>query len=414
MTTTTANPASPTTLRRVEVYRSLPRYAATRLLSSRLPALSSTPAAPLRLARGRGPQRPGPRWGRVRPRLSGICGSDLSMVKGTSSLYFSPLVSLPFTPGHEIVGDLLDDVDDLPAGTRVVIDPLLTCVPRGLDPCGACRDGARSRCDRITVGHLSPGLQTGYCADTGGGWSEGLVAHRSQLHPVPDGLPDERAVLVEPLACAIHSALRLGPTEGEHVLVVGAGAVGLFTVLALRSYTRAGRVTVVAKHPRQAELARRLGATDVLAPQEALSGVRRATRAMPLKPEQGQTFLLGGVDAAIDCAGSRASLDTALRTTRAGGRVLLSAMPPGGVDLSPVWFRELTVLGSYATGLERVNGDEPRSSFALALELAAAAPLDELTQSGYRLDRWREALEHAGDAGRLGTVKVHFDVREMS
>ena len=402
------------TLRRVEVYRSLPRYAATRVLSTRVPGVSSTSAAPLRLSRGSGPALPGPRWGRVRPRLSGICGSDLSTVRGTSSLYFSPLVSLPFTPGHEIVGDLLDDVDDLPAGTRVVVDPLLTCVPRGLDPCGACRDGARSRCDRITVGHISPGLQTGFCADTGGGWSDGLVAHRSQLHPVPDDLSDDRAVLVAPLACAIHTALRLAPREGEHVLVVGAGAVGLFTVLALRAFTLAGRVTVVAKHPRQKELARQFGATDVLAPREAMSGVRRATRAMHVQPEQGAPYLLGGVDAAIDCVGSKSSLDTALRATRAGGRVLLSAMPATGVDLSPVWFRELTVLGSYATGAERVNGDEPRSSFALAMELARAAPLDDVAQTGYPLERWREALEHAGDAGRLGTVKVHFDLRETS
>ena len=76
----------------------------------------------MRLSEGPGPTLPGPRWGRVRPRLSGICGSDLSTVNGTSSLYFSPLVSLPFTPGHEVVGDLLDDVDDLPAGTRVVLE----------------------------------------------------------------------------------------------------------------------------------------------------------------------------------------------------------------------------------------------------------------------------------------------------
>ncbi|MEX2292134.1 MAG: zinc-binding dehydrogenase [Mycobacteriales bacterium] len=400
------------TVRSVEVYRSVPRYLATRVLSTALPRVSSTSAAPLRLTRGRGPRRPGPRWGRVRPRLAGICGSDLSTIAGTSSLYFSPLVSLPFTPGHEVVGDLLDDVEDLPAGTRVVLDPLLTCIPRGLDPCGACRDGSRGRCDRITVGHLSPGLQTGFCADTGGGWSDRLVAHRSQLHPVPDDLPDERAVLVEPLACAIHTALRLAPRQGDHVLVVGAGAVGLFTVLALRAFTQAARVTVVAKHPRQATLATALGATDVVSPRDALTGVRRSTRALRVQPEQGSAYLLGGVDAAVDCAGSRAALDTALRLTRAGGRVVLSAMPPAGVDLSPVWFRELEVVGSYATGQARVEGDEPRSSFDLAMGLARDAPLDEVAQSGYPLERWREALEHAGSAGSLGTVKVHFDLRE--
>jgi threonine dehydrogenase-like Zn-dependent dehydrogenase len=159
-------------------------------------------------------------------------------------------------------------------------------------------------------------------------------------------------------------------------------------------------------------MATALGATDLLSPVEALSGVRRATRALKLQPEQGASFLLGGVDAAVDCVGSRTALDTALRTTRAGGRVVLSGMPPSGVDLSPVWFRELEVVGSYATGLERVNGDQPRSSFDLAMQLARTAPLDDVTQSSYPLERWREALEHSGDAGQLGTVKVHFDLRE--
>ena len=69
-----------------------------------------------------------------------------------------------------------------------------------------CADGRTNRCDRITVGHVAPGLQTGFCSDTGGGWGEEMVAHRSQLHPVPDELPDERAVLVEPLACAVQLA----------------------------------------------------------------------------------------------------------------------------------------------------------------------------------------------------------------
>jgi threonine dehydrogenase-like Zn-dependent dehydrogenase len=210
-------------------------------------------------------------------------------------------------------------------------------------------------------------------------------------------------VLVEPLACAVHTAHRLDPADGDHVLVVGAGAVGLFTVLAIRAFTQAGRITVVAKHPRQRELALQLGATDVLGTSEALSGVRRATRAIRLQPEQGPPFLLGGVDAAVDCVGSKASLETALRTTRAGGRVVLSGMPPSGVDLSPVWFRELDVRGSYASAA----GD-----FDRAMELAATAPLDDVAQSSYPLERWREALEHAGDAGRLGTVKVHFDLRE--
>ena len=237
-----------------------------------------------------------------------------------------------------------------------------------------------------------------------------FVAHRSQLHPVPDAVEDRRAVLIEPLACAIHAALRGRPEPGASVLVVGAGTVGLLSVLALREFTGAGPIVVVAKYPGQRALATRLGATEVVDPGDAVTALRRSTHAYRLKPERGTSYLLGGVDVALDCVGSRSSLDLALRTTRAGGRVVLTGMPAGGPDLAPVWFRELELTGAYATGTE-LTEDGPRSTFDLAMDLAASAPLEGLVGAEYPLGRWREALDHAFAAGRLGTVKVAFDPR---
>jgi threonine dehydrogenase-like Zn-dependent dehydrogenase len=387
----------------LEMYRSLPRYIAARAVGGRIPGILTGPAAPVRLVNREEPRVSGPGWARVQPILSGICGSDLGALFGQTSLYFSALVSMPFVPGHEVVGVLQDDCEDLPQGTRVVLDPVLACAARGIERCESCARGDTNRCDRVTVGHVSPGLQTGYCADTGGGWGGLLMAHRSQLYPVPDGLPNERAVLVEPLACAVHTARRAQVPDGGSVLISGAGAVGLFATLAVRELTNAGRISVVAKYPRQRELAKAFGATDVLAPDEVPARVRRATQAFRLAPERGGEFLLGGVDVAIDAVGSKESLDTVLRVTRAGGRVVLSGMPATGVDLSPVWFRELEVTGTYAT--------PGREAFQTAFELAAAAPLDGVVGGRYPLYRWREALDHAHSAGRLGTVKVAFDVR---
>jgi threonine dehydrogenase-like Zn-dependent dehydrogenase len=389
----------------LEVYRSLPRYVASRTIGDRVPGLRAGPLTPLRLVH-RDPPRPRhDGWVRVRPRLAGICGSDLATLSGHASLYLSALVSMPFVPGHEVVGETLDDAPGLPAGSRVVLDSVLACAARGLEPCAACRSGHRNRCDRVTVGHVSPGLQTGYCAETGGGWSGQFIAHTSQLHVVPDSLDDQRAVLVEPMACAVHAARRAQVGDGESVLVVGAGAVGLFVTLALRELTPAAAVTVVAKHRRQAELARLFGASEVVTPTDVVGGVRRSTRALRLEPERGPAFLLGGVDVAIDAVGSRAAVDTALRTTKAGGRVLLAGVPNETVDLTPAWFRELHVTGAYASA-----GD----AFEVAMSLAATAPLDGLLGVAYPLARWREALDHAGDAGRLGTVKVAFDLRSAT
>jgi threonine dehydrogenase-like Zn-dependent dehydrogenase len=375
-----------------------------------VPGLLAGPLAPLRLVNTDEPAVRGPGWGRVAPRLSGICGSDLAALSGQTSFYFSPLVSMPFVPGHEVVGELYDDNEDLPAGTRVVLSPVLSCAARAVAPCPPCRSGDTGRCDHVTVGHVAPGLQTGYCADTGGGWSAMLVAHRSQLHPIPDDLPDDRAVLVEPLACAMHAALRVRPEPGASVLVVGAGTVGLLTLLALRELTPVGRVLVVAKHPGQQALARRFGAAEVIDPKEATAAIRRSTHAQRLRPERGRSFLLGGVDAAVDCVGSASSLDLSVRTTRAGGRVVLAGMPAGGVDLAPVWFRELEVTGAYAAGTELLP-DGPRDGFELAIALAREATLDGMVGATYPLSRWREALDHAFGAGRLGTLKVAFDPR---
>ena len=409
------------TIQALELFRSAPRYLTARAVGQRVPGLVSGPLAPLRFVNKREPELPGPDWARVRPLLSGICGSDLATISGQSSFYFSPLVSMPFVPGHEVVGELVDDVDGLAAGDRVVLEPVLSCSARGIEPmCSSCTEGRFGRCDRITTGHVSAGLQTGFCADTGGGWSRMFVAHRSQLHPVPDRVSDRRAVLVEPLACAVHSALRASVRANADVLVIGAGTVGILTLVALKELTRAGSVVVVAKHRRQREWAESFGATDVVSPGEAIDEVRRSTRALKLKPERGSPYLLGGVDIAIDCVGSKGSLDLGLRTTRAGGRVVLAGIPVAGVDLTPLWFRELELVGAYTGGVEergrgtRAKGSsnaDGTSAFDIATRIAAETPLDGIVGATYPLRRWRSAIDHALGAGRLGTLKVAFDLR---
>jgi threonine dehydrogenase-like Zn-dependent dehydrogenase len=401
------------TIQAIELYRSAPRYLTARALGSKAPGVVAGPLAPLRLVNRSDPEIAGPGWARVRPLLSGICGSDLATISGQSSFYFSPLVSMPFVPGHEVVGELLDGVDDLTAGTRVVLSPVLNCAARGVEPwCDNCKNGDFGRCDRVTSGHVSPGLQTGYCKDTGGGWSKMFVAHRSQLHVVPDDVPNERAVLIEPLACAVHAALRANVQPNADVVIIGAGSIGVLTLLAAKELTQAGTVTIAAKHDKQRMWAEAFGATNVIDPKDALNRIRRDTGAMKLQPERGEPFLLGGADVTIDCVGSKSSLDLALRTTRAGGRVVLAGIPVQAPDLTPVWYRELELVGAYTGGIERVDGREVHA-FDLATGLASQNPLlDRMVGATYPLSRWREAIDHAMSAGRMGTLKVAFDPRQ--
>jgi threonine dehydrogenase-like Zn-dependent dehydrogenase len=308
-----------------------------------------------------------------------------------------------------VVGETLDDLPGLPRGSRVVLDPVLSCEPRATKRCRWCASGQESRCDHVTTGGLSAGLQTGFCADTGGGWSRQLIAHESQLYPVPDTLPDERAVLVEPLACAVHSVRRVDIPSGASVVVIGAGTVGLLTLLALHELSPAVRIHVVAKHRHQQERALALGATAVHSPARATRALRRTTVARMHVPERGSEFLLGGVDIAFECTGGARGLDTALRLVRAGGTVVVSGMPSGNVDLTPLWYRELQLVGAYAS--DSGGRDGGRADFAEAIDLAGSAPLDGWVEPAYPLGRWREALGHASDAGRLGSVKIAFDPR---
>lgn len=409
----------------LEYHRSPTRFLAARgmaatKLGSRMSGVLAGNVAPLRLVNRPDPDPAGDGWVRLRTLLSGICGSDLGLLTGRSSPYLSPMISMPFVPGHEVLAETMDDLPDLPAGSRVVIDPVLGCAARGLPACRWCAAGQTSRCDQVTGGRVSAGLQTGFCAGTGGGWSQRLTAHRSQLHPVPGTLPDDRALLVEPLACAVHSVRRISIPVGASVLVVGAGTVGLLTLLALRAFTQAGPVYVIGKYPEQRARAKELDATDVFEPRRAVRAVRRATGGFLQSPEWGPEFLLGGADIAFECTGGTAGLDTALRLVRAGGTVVVSGMPSGPVDVTPLWYRELQLVGAYASGNDTSNDPDAANAsdagngagatdFTEAIELAAAAPLDGYVDATYPLGRWREAISHATSAGRLGGVKVAFD-----
>ncbi|HUA96513.1 MAG TPA: zinc-binding dehydrogenase, partial [Acidimicrobiales bacterium] len=339
--------------------------------------------------------------------------------------------------GHEVVGTLEADGDGngtpWPAGTRVVIEPVLGCLARAVDPpCTACAEGRTGNCERVAFGHLRPGLQTGYCADTGGGWSAaGLVAHRSQLHAVPDHLTDEDAVTVEPTACALHAVLGAGVREGETVAVLGAGTLGLLATASLAHLAATGRIDqpadllVGARYPHQRRLAAELGATDALPPDQLSRAVRRRSRSLALGTTSSPSKrLTGGADVVLDCVGTAESITQSLAMVRPRGRVVLLGMPARlHLDLASLWHREVSLTGAYAYGVERVGGSarradggdptsQPLRTFELALEVAAAARTGRLVSARYPLERFEVAVAHAGAAGRRGAVKIVFDLGE--
>jgi threonine dehydrogenase-like Zn-dependent dehydrogenase len=404
-------------LKAVQYVKSIPRYLAVRSLSGRVRNIATGPFSLLRYTDVDAPPLPSDRWLRVRTILSGICGSDLATVCAKGSPYFSPFVSTPFIVGHEVVGVVVEvgaAVKDVGVGDRIVIEPALHCTVRGVEPvCRPCSQGRYAACENVLEGDIAPGIQTGYCRDTGGGWSPELNAHECQAVRVPDDVSDEGAVLIEPLACALHAVLRASIQSGQTVLVLGCGTMGLLTIAALRGLGFDNDILASAKHPRQKELALSLGATATVPTGAKLyDELPRATGATVLQPEIGKPVLIGGVDVTFDCVGSSSTIDDAVRMTRSGGEVILIGMPavPKGVDWTNIWHKELRVQGAYAYGIERWQGEQVRT-FSLAMRLLRdhGAALTPLVDSKYPLHRYREAIQNALQAGRRGSVKTVFE-----
>jgi threonine dehydrogenase-like Zn-dependent dehydrogenase len=410
----------------IQFIRSVPRWLLVRGLAGRRSSVATGALSCIRRIDLPPPALPTPEWVRIQTRLSGICGSDLSTIACKGSPYFSPFVSTPFVLGHELVGEIVETGSAVPPpwkpGARVVIEPALGCEVRGIrPPCKPCAAGHYAHCENILKGSIQGGIQTGYCASTGGGWSAAsVVVHHSQLHAVPDSLSDEEAVLAEPFACAIHGALKAPLDAASTVLVIGCGSIGLLAIHAYRMAGGKGRVLAAARYPHQAEMAGKLGAGEVFSGKGAKDFYRWVLdRTDPggggiHQPEIGKPVLLGGADAVLDCVGSSSSMDDAMRLTCPRGAMILVGMPgiAKGVDWTSAWYKELRVQGAYAYGWEDVANRGQVKTMTLALEYLSAGKgaLKPLVTRRFPLRDYREALEDAFHARRSGSFKTVFQI----
>ena len=375
------------------------RYVAA-MAAARVKPGAGASVGPLKLTQLDPPVLPGPGWEHVTTRLAGICGSDLATIDGRASRYFEALASFPFIPGHEVVAQRAD-------GSRVVLEPVLGPETRGEVPAwpGAGQADGNDY-GHLTAGLLEPGLQTGSCASTGGGWSQMFAAHDSQLHVVDENLSDESAVMIEPTAAGIHAVLRGNVPDGGTVAVIGAGTMGLTAIAALRRYTKVDAVVVAARYPHQHQAARSLGADLTVVPDELGRAIRRAAGTRVVGSTLGS-----GVDVTIDAVGSSSSLTDAIGFTRPRGRVVLLGMPNQvDMNLTALWHRETELVGAYCYGTEHGHGD--RHTFELAADMVGDLDLGQLVSEVFPLAEYQTAIEHAAQAGPRGLIKIAFDLRE--
>jgi (R,R)-butanediol dehydrogenase/meso-butanediol dehydrogenase/diacetyl reductase len=276
-----------------------------------------------------------PAPGQVKLRVAdcGICGTDVSEYESGPKLIPTPErphvltgESLPLTIGHEFSGEVVelgDGVERLAVGDRVAVEPSIACME-----CAACRAGRFNRCPR----RGAVGLH-----GWGGGFADFATLPEQMLHPLAESVSSEAGALIEPIAVGWHGAELAGFEGGQTALVVGAGPIGIGTLLSLKALGAASVAVGARREGMRSRLAADFGADAVFC--SSLESI----------PE-GVAELTGGdgVDAAFETSGTQAGLDDALAAVRVGGTVVSLGIweESARVDLVDLLLREVNLVGS--------------------------------------------------------------------
>jgi threonine dehydrogenase-like Zn-dependent dehydrogenase len=367
-----------------------------------------------------------PDWVVARPRLTGICGSDSKQIlldfgEGDIDNAMSGFCSFPQVMGHEVVADVVElgpEARGLEVGQRVVLNPWLSCRPRGVQPlCPACEAGDLSLCWSFLTGPISAGIHTGVSSDATGGYAELMPAHDSMLIPVPDSIPDEQAVFADPFAVSLHGVTRHPPPPGGRALVYGAGALGTTTLAILRALYPSVDVAVVARFEAQAKLARQLGAAEVVEPEPRINVVEKLAAwsgGVLRTPMQGLPMAHpGGIDVVYDTVGKPETFEVGVRLLKARGTLVKSGVhAPGRWEWSPLYFKEISWVGSNAFGIEEVDGRRQHGiRHYLDLVESGRVDLTGMLTHRFGLNEWRDAFLTIANQGETGAIKVAFDLR---
>lgn len=295
-------------------------------------------------------------WSTVAVTSVGLCGSDLHWFTdgGTGEV----TLDRPVVPGHELAGRALDGPY---ACRRVAVDPAI--------PCGVCE-----QC-RAGHGNLCPDVRFAGHAGLDGGLQERLVWPDHLLFPLPDDLSDDAGALLEPLGVAIHAVGVAHVRPGDAVLVAGGGPIGVLAAAVARR-TGAARVVVSEPLPHRRDTARRFGAAEACAPEDAPAAVDALTEGR-------------GVDVVIEMAGADEAIGTAVSCAKPGARIALGgipSVPQSSFPAAPARRKGLTF-----AMVRRMHDTYPR-----AIELATSGiDLDALVSDRFPLADAPRAFTHA-------------------
>ncbi len=305
----------------------------------------------------------------LRVRIAGICATDLEMVAGYKAGFSGVL-------GHEFVGEVVDANGDAPSGDGVswIGRRAVGEINCGCGRCDLCRRGLAKHCQsRQTLGIVG---RDGVFADY-------VTIPLANLHAVPDGLPDERAVFAEPAAAALQALVQVPITPADRVCVIGDGRLGLLIaqVVALTGC----ELCVIGRHEEKLALLNGWGIGNTL--------IAGATSAAEIG--------IDAYDVAVEATGSEEGFRLARELVRPGGTITLKstyAGKPPQFDLTSLVVDEVRIVGSRC------------GPFAPAIRLIHEQRIhvDELIHARYSLDEALQAMTHAAQRGVLKVLLTTY------
>lgn len=248
----------------------------------------------------------------------GICGSDIGAYRGAN-----PLVSYPRIIGHELAGEVIEIGENskgIKVGDRVIVDPYIYC-----GKCYPCSLGRTNCCTDLNV--------LGVHID--GGMVEYFVHNSEMLYKVPDNIPWEQVPIAEPLTIALHAIHRTKVKAGEHVVIIGAGGIGLLAALSVKAYDAIPILMDVVDE--------RLSFANEL-------GIQHIVNAMDKDAVKKIGKITNGrmAEVVIEASGSNAAIRNSLDYVSNAGRIALTGWPKVETSLPTNIFtlKELDILGS--------------------------------------------------------------------
>lgn len=339
---------------------------------------------------------------------TGFCGSDMSILTTDLDTRVAPTALSMYDRiylGHENVAEILEignAVQDLEIGDRVVVAEGQSCSFLGIDLCEACQSGRPFVCKNMSL----PNKQR---IETGGGFSTLWKYHYKQLIKVPEDIDNDHAVLTEPFGIGMRAIHRKMPENTDKVLIYGFGTIGITVLLSLKFLRPDTQAYVLARHPFQKKLAEKYGAKVIDADWDKIAELTEANLYQGLL---GNKMLLGGFDIIYDCVGKSKSIEQSLRWAKAGGTVVIVGvnLNLSKLDLSPVWYQEVDLIGSYISGWDSKE-DNSQHTYHQVFELFRSKIFDpkDIITHRYSLDEYKQAIKTFNSKKKSNAIKVIFE-----